>query len=410
MAAELKSVLDFYEVETRLALAAIQGPGVRIVTTNLPQDVEDVDEWIAEHGETLLGLPGTASSVLCRYEILRSTDGHDQLELTYVKRSKIEWCAQTLRGAGIQLMSLTAGPRALAQTFPYLDREIQSTGTSLLSLGDHALTKLELREAIRLPIRVFPFDTESASSLTCEELGISPGTTVVVAGENTQRIEIQDTIQARPFGLEPIYALASGLALEAFARKPEQLEFLSEAEQIPASEVLCQKAEKRSALALGGALLVLLLFQFALSTYVRSEIAQLEDLKGTLSNRYAEVEALAQRVVMLDHEFGARYTARWGEPVARLLHDAAAASPESLWFSKIDIFEDKSRIHRITIQGYSTSTANVASLIRRLDSGPFRNTRLIRSAFSTGTSLAHFIRRLPRDYVVFEVTSEGSAR
>lgn len=410
MAGELKSAFEFCEVETRLAVAAIQGPGVRIVTVNLPANVEDVDEWIAENAETLIGLPGGLSGVICRYEIYQSPDGGEQLELTFVKKADIEKYAQAFSGAGIHLLGLAAGPRALSQILPYFGREVSNSDTTLLALSDHVLTKIDLREGKVLPISVFPMDADQEVPASGEELSLTPGTPVVIAGEDLRKFEIKGAISARPFDLEPVYALASGIALGAFVGALASAQFLSEGEQMPALDTLYRKVEKRSMLALGGALLLLLIFQFGLSSYLKSEIDGLQKSKGAMSNRFVEVEALEHRVAMLDQELGRGKSALMGDKVAKLVHDAAVASPESLWFSKLEISRGKSGTAQLSLHGYSASTAKVASLIRRLNSGPFRNTRLIRSESAGGGATGQLARRLPRNFVAFEIASEGSNR
>jgi hypothetical protein len=214
-----------------------------------------------------------------------------------------------------------------------------------------------------------------------EPAGASMPTGVVFRGGDTTNSGSGQNV-IRPFGLSSEYSLAAGLALKGFIPELNPMDLLDEAEQERFDGMVHRALARRVTIALGVTLVLLLTLPGAVSFISGSQAVTLENdvIPGS---SYAEIESLQQQVDFLENDLydNTQTSARTG--FSRILHDVAAAVPESVWLTKLKIEGRSQESALVTLTGISRSGDQVSLFIRALE-GPCSGVRLIRFGSQEG--------------------------
>src|SRR5258707_5591551 len=99
----LRACISKQNITTSFAVTSIQSLGIKILTTTIPSDAANIDEWIKEHFEKLIKLPLSSDQISYQYEILNSSASGTVADITFLRNSDIEQCKQLFLQAALQL-------------------------------------------------------------------------------------------------------------------------------------------------------------------------------------------------------------------------------------------------------------------------------------------------------------------
>ncbi len=380
----LKDSLVRRRVAATAAVACMRGLGVRTTTATVPEDTEDVDQWIVEHLDKLLRLPVPANEVSFRWEPIARIRTGEFIEVTFVRNSDIEETAGLILGAGLQLMSLGAGVRDILPAI--IAGEHAGPDFAVAHIGEHALSVVRIEEGQREEIRTLtpPSHGEIDQAIIAAkgEIGVAerPAFQMFVASDRADIIATEGCSLLNPFGLEAHFALAAGLAVKGFRPELSPMNFLP-LEQREENEVSMYKAlAQRTAIILGSVLLLALLGQLLVSSILQGKIDALDKEAAALGRERAAVSILEQEVTGMEARLQEGPSSLHRSNNARVLHDVASAAPEGVWLVKCALGGRNQRAGRLTLVGVARSNEQITLFLRNLQSNPvFNTTKLVRT-------------------------------
>lgn len=367
----VKRVRNFIRENTTTsrAVTSVRGVGIKTVSVLFPQSVENIEEWIGDHYEDLVKLPLPLQQVVFGYEILQSTGDSPRVEVTFVRKADAEKHLAFCRDIGLEIMGLSAGVK---DSLNALLTERREKNVSLVHADRGVLFALSCKNGSRLPIRIIHGTTLA---------GVAEAhSSRFMCGEVEEIAEADGWQVFRPFGLSPEYALAAGLAVRGFIPEMNSVDFRDAQSRTGPEKALWKSLTRRAIVAVGTLLVLLLAIPLGLSAYFQYRLESMEEELAEAGPVYHDLSALEDQVKQLEARMND------GDPMfrrtqfARVLHDVAASTSDSLWLYRISADGTNGDRTALTLGGFARSSSPVTAFMKDLrSSGPCSSVSLLRS-------------------------------
>lgn len=393
----IKERLELEGIKTGYASSSVRSLGVKTVVATLPSGIDDIDDWIRENVEKLLRFPVSLREFSYAYEFLRPTESRQPVEITFVRNADIEHCLIVFKSAGLELLSLGAGTRDAASP---LMVDVEEGGDLTLCHFDGNVGSLtSITEGARSDSKTIVLDGSGLPG-TLSELVREYCGKVLVIGEVGSNVD-QDLIY-RPFGLTPEYVLAAGLALKGLLPRISPTDFQSEKNKRVVQLSLQRGRFQRTALSLGSILILMLLANLIATFVIQSHIDALDEVLSSSSIGYHELGILEQQVKEMEGRLASQMTST---QYARVLHDLATVTPDSVWLKRVLLERKEDRRTRATITGSAKRATHVPALLKRLGNVPGADAvNLVRSGSPEQGGVLRTVARSRESAVTFEIT------
>jgi Tfp pilus assembly protein PilN len=409
----LRSIGRSKNVKARFAVAALPLTSIRTLTVPVPPDVEKIGDWLIEHCEHLLKLPIPVDELTIGYEYLAQSTGERVVEVTFARTSEIDRLVSLFRGAGITLLSLGAGTREAVNSL-FVSTELEGKESARFAYIDHgnmAITNLVQKHRSHCTAHVLGSPADAVGVL--EELApdaASPPSATFVSGEGCSDELLGSHTKFNPCGLSPEMGLAAGLAVKGLMPNLSPVNFLPSGVLGNVRDLIGRALFQRTILILGAFLVLVLVTPVVAEMFFQHRIEQMEQQAVSAGPAYAELEHLKTQVVELEQRVQERGTSLGNTHMARMLHDLARHTPDSLWFSRVAIQEQGSRIV-LSGSGYARSAEAVTGLLKGMNrSGLYGNVNLVRTSASRPLESNPSWHRKAASRSVFEITAEVPAQ
>ncbi len=366
----LHEALDARGVGTRIAVTSIRSFAVKTVAATIPEDTEDTNGWIVEHAQKLLKLPISPSDLVFRYEPIEMVRTGMLVDVVFVRKSDVEQQSELITSAGLELIGLSAGSRDLVNALLLQSANV-SGNISFVHLGEEATTATRLANGRRDESMTQPAGlgqsmeqriSGALSSLRKDEEGMI----VFVAGDQPDIPMSRSYSLLTPLGLEPHFALASSLAVKGLLPDISPIDLLSPARHDDLETQMHRSLFQRTALALGSALLALLLLPYLANIILQQGIESVDERAAASSAAYADVKALEQEVAALEGKVEESPGSLHRTNSARVLHEIAGAVPEGVWLSRATIGGKDPGATSLVLKGKARSASLVTVFLRNL--------------------------------------------
>ena len=375
----IKDSLTSRRVKTRHCVATLRSPGVRTVSVQVPASIRDVGEWISEHAAKILKIPIPLSELELRWVVLESSAAGSILEMIFVRKADLEELREILNVAGLTPLHLSAGPGDVVNCLFVTDPGITEKELTVAYAEGQRITLVPLAHARRKPMTNLPAGLDEATRKRGEE-----GELLWAGARSFAESSPQDR-ELKPFNLTPDYALATGLALRGFLPELNPVDFLSDAEREQRVVGLWRMGFKRTAIALGSMLFLLLALQVAASMAFGYMNEQAEHEVNSSHDVLTEVRGLRERVSALEaRREGSAAGASQGN-LSRVLHQLAQAVPPAVRIDRLQVEARQQDSLRLTLSLSATSRDAVTAFMKQLEQAGFSDVTLIRLSAREGT-------------------------
>ncbi len=369
----LREELHEQYVETKFAVATIRTPAVKIVTTTIPDTVEDSEVWIRENAQKLLRLPVRFDDISFQAEPIEQSEAGLIVEITFVRSSEVDHCISVCKAAGLELLAVGAGARDVATA--YLASQAAAADATLIHLGRESAFSVEIRGGKRSATRTHLLVEDGTSGSSIREVieAVCPvdrkrsDSRLVFAGHAADAATFGDAEPLRPFGLKTEYALASGLAVKGFLPELSPANFLPREDQLRVLTKRFRSITQRVVLCLGALAILLLGVPLLASVYYHLRLEDMEKKLTASRPMVSEVARLEKEVSSLEARLEGGPASLVRTNSARVLHDVAAAVPRGIRLSKAALSTDAAGAGKVTLTGYARSGDVIAELLRALD-------------------------------------------
>jgi len=381
-AANVRGRLRAEGITSRYAISSVRSLGVKVISATVPSSADDMDEWIREHYEKLLKLPLSLRDVSFRHDILETNESGTVVEVTFVRNSDLEEYRTFFRSAGLELIALGAGTRDVFNTLYVAEPTILEEDATVVYVAENTMSVTPMKKGRRAASKQFAIGREdNLDNILSDSLRPGRGSDdkLIVAGEAHSRLSSHAGRAMKPFRLSAEFALAAGLAIKGFLPEISPVEFLEEQEKSRFAAAVYRSLTQRTVLALGSVIILLLITQMVASIYIRSAIDQLDEQLVSSGTAYSQIALLEQQVKSLEGKLQGGEGLPGGTNFARVLHDLAAATTESLWLYKFSVNAMERRQARLSLGGYAKANEDVAGFLKKLQfSGLCSEVKLVR--------------------------------
>jgi Tfp pilus assembly protein PilN len=362
----LKNALVDYGIHTAYAVISVKG--ARFVSAVIPPEVDNTPEWIEENTARLLHLPVAPSEIVSQIDIVGSDPSGKRALVTFLRKGEIENCTTLAGIAGIHLLSISPSFQDLMPVCALSQTDKLPSSYQIAHYDQSTLTTITCEEG-----RVSHITTEhTKSELSLAEVlerssSGQGGTDAKVFVSGAFEKSESDHVLIRPFGLTSDYALASGLAVRGLLPKRGSVGFLPQTDQIELSLNLTKSLFRRTLLASGLTLLVLLAIPLAASSYLAMKSDQLDQQIGGRDGSVAEIEGMEKEVSALQ-----KSSKEFALPGNRsnssfILHEIAKLTPKrTRLLSLVLVSDDPS----IDLKGEAESERDISELMKDLKNSP----------------------------------------
>lgn len=370
----VRSLLAQNGITARYAVSSIQSLGAISLIADVPVKVASIDEWIAEHYEKLLTVPVPLSQLSLTYEILSRHDSTLAVEISFVRKSEVEWQQRFFQELGLHLVSLSVGNRDAQNNLRYTDGVKMEEVTEFVYAEKENVTVTRFTSG-RVAQREMLHAVLNGERLNKILSGVSEGK-VFVAGQFSDQSDGIRTIT--PFGLASDYTLAAGLALKGFLPELSPTSVLNQETRAKAEEKFFRSLFQHTVLVMGAVLALVLFLPFVLTTYFQARIDSAQEALLKAGPSYNRLMALEQHVKNLRAEIGRNGSSHHRSATSRLLHEVARVTPDGIWLSRILL--NTTQEETVTLWGFSKNSEAIADYLRQLESEHVgRNVQLVRS-------------------------------
>ncbi len=403
---KLKNLIQEKHIRTKFAVSSIQSIGVKSLITTLPSNIPNIDEWIGEHCERLLKIPVSLRDLSFAYEILSRDNSSISAEITFVKKSNIRECTTFFKNAGFELIGLGAGIRDAQNVVLGNSNFLQGVSPTFAYFTENKICLTTFHDGGNVKNETVAFEPGGAAdALSSEEVSsISGAGKMIVAGEFPEGMESGGNEILQPLGLHSGYTLASGLALRGFLPELNPVNFLEKTDQARREEEVYASLFKRVVLACGAAVIVLLLSQSLVSSYLQEKSERLNSEIAAMGPAYTEVTALERRVDGLKKETEEDRTLSRRTNAARALHEIAKATPDGVWLNRLTLTRTENQKYDLSITGCSNESDGIAEYLRKLDANHLCSKVVLLRSGSSRESGEHVnTRKISSSMVTFEI-------
>jgi len=409
-AATLRALLIAQKVTARFAVTSLQSFGTKVTTAEVPNNVESIDEWLRERSDKLLKLPIPQDQVLWEFEVMAIGDTVTTIEVSFVRRSEVKACQELFHQAAIPLMALACGTRDALNPFLLSRSPGPAEDAAFVYLGEGITSISPFQGGKRLQTRSENIDKRG--ELEPQILGfIEPEEQafgkIVLSGELGER-SISDKFSIlKPLGISPEYTLAVGLAIKGFLPELSPTNFLEEPEKGHVEKSIYRLLSRKVVLALGALIILLLGGEMLIRDFIHSELDALDEQVLSSGSLYADVTRLEEELKTLEIRIGGSDMSQPKTNYARILHELAALTPDSVWLDKLSIIGGETGYPELSLNGYAPSNEYVAEFLKNLRvNGLSSEVNLVRSGSSPQSDRTLSRRRHGQSFVTFEVRAK----
>jgi Tfp pilus assembly protein PilN len=380
--ATIKEALASRRIQTRHCVATIRSLGVRTVTAQVPASVHDMGEWIGEHAAKLLKIPVALSELDLRWSVLESSPSGSLLEVTFVRKTDLEEVREIVKAAGLIMLHLGAGVGDVLNALFVSEPSIAEQDLTVAFVEGQKVTLVPLSRAKRKAMVTYPNGLDEPTRKSFEE---KAGGELLWAGARSFAEILPQDKELKPYNLTPDYALATGLALKGFLPGLHLVDFLTEAECEEATVRLWQMGFKRTAIALGSLLFLLLTLHVAASMALTHLNEQAETEVSSSQDVLREVEGLREKVQALEAQVESSQTGASQGNLSRVLHELAGSVPASVRIDRLqaEAGQEQNELH-LTLSLSVRSQEAVTTFMKQLEQAGFSAVTLIRLSASEG--------------------------
>ncbi|MCL5035047.1 MAG: PilN domain-containing protein [Bacteroidetes bacterium] len=383
-------------VHCRFCVSTVRSSTMKVVTAELPEDAENINEWISENYERLLKVPVNFRDLSFGYRVHSSAPL--RCEVAFVHVSERDGVVEMINVSGLHLLGLGLG--AWDFEAASIAGSSEPTDQVLAFADDDEFICSTFQKDRPISRRRFQGGgTPGAVSFIKGEVVI--GGMALVTGPKAQ--EFDDSLAKRldPLGLPAEFALAAGLAIRGFIPEIGAFESRPEAVIRKSTEEKDKTLLKSTALVLGGVLTVLFGLQLGLQSYLLGISKGLDGKLAKNGSVYSQIRNLEEEVNSLNMEIPGEKANGQRSAVAKALHEVAAATPLGVWLYNLE-YNDGGTIN---LSGYARTDEEAAQYFTSLGRDPnFSNVQVLRVGNPTELEAASFMDTALKSFVTFRVS------
>ncbi len=367
---ELKKVIQEKRIKTKYAVSSIQSTGIKSLITQLPANTANIHEWVKEHCERLLKMPVLPRDFSFGCEVLSRDESSISVEITFVRNSDLDECKSFFKNAGLVLIGLGAGIRDAQNALWDKNHVLSAPEFTFIYCQESKISLTTFQNGRVFQRQTIAFERgDISNALLSEEVSsISGSGKLILAGESLNEVKSSDHEVLQSFGLKSEYTLAAGLALKGFLPELSPINFLEKTEKARVEEKVYASLFKRVVLTCGAVIILLLLTQSLLSSYLQGKIDNLDQEILARGQVYTEVSDLERRVDDLKKETQGNSMFSRRSNIARALHEIAGATPDGVWLNRLTLNRTEYKKYDLSISGSSKESDQIADYIKRLES------------------------------------------
>ncbi|MBI1806237.1 MAG: PilN domain-containing protein [Ignavibacteria bacterium] len=404
-AKKLQNVLQLRSPKAQWAVANVASRAVRSLVVEVPSEVENIHEWIIEHHEKLLKIPISLDQVTIGLEVLKESGTGALVEVTFVRNSEIDETTLLFQKAGIELLAIGASSRDAVNAVMKSVQKGREQEIQFYYVEDQRTTRTTLINGKRMEV------VQASLEAICEhETNDDQNKLMIASGRLAADMTRKRVTLFRPWNLPAEYCLAAGLAIKGLLPEISPVNFLKASSRERVAERISRRLFQRVALVLGSVVMILLLGHMFTGYYLEHRLQKIEDQILSSGSAYTEVELLKHQVTSLESRLQGKETSLRRTRTAKILHDIAGNTPDSLWFSHLKLTEEGPQRATVSLSGYARSPEYVTAFLKMLKhSGLCSSVTLVRSGVLQNSESVMLVHTNHTAFTMFEITADLSA-
>jgi len=374
---------------------------VKTVTTTIPTNLPSIDEWIKENHEKLLRIHLSPEQMAFEYEITSQDASSRSLEISFVRKSEIDDWRKLSNAAGVELIALGAGTRDAVTAF--IASGTISGPRKFVHFDDHIRSVTALSNGRRMGQTQVSLE-EAGKFMAEESLPEDSPAKTILSGHLPKGLKGSEHETFLPLNLPTEYSLAVGLAIKGLLSEISPANFLSSSERERYSNKLQKSLTQRLVLALGAVLVLALGLEMLSATILQSRIEAIDEQLASSGTDLAAVQVLDRKVKNLEHNLAGSVSMLRRSNYAKILHDVAKSTPDSLWLNRLTVKEDDSHNQEVLIYGFARTDEAISQYLKKLEiiARPIE-LELIHSGTGKGDERIYHVKRSAPAMVSFAI-------